>query len=502
LPAPVVVGIGGRIPPGDRINSGGCGSVEDPVCTFDPDTDGIDFWESLEGMRVQINNAFATGPTNSFGETSVVADLGANAGPRTARGGVRLTATDSNPERVFLDDEIVPLPALNLGDFFPRVVGVMDYAFGNFHLQVTEFLPLVGGTLAPESTTPQETNQLAIGSFNVENLAPTDPPAKFGALAAQIVNSLKSPDIIGVMESHDNSGATDNGVVDSDVTISTLIGAVLVAGGPQYQFRSINPVNDQDGGEPGGNIRQGFLFNPARVAFVDRPGGSSTAATTVIAGADGPQLSFSPGRIDPANAAFTDSRKPLAGEFVFNGNRLIVVANHFNSKGGDQPIFGRFQPPALVTEAQRVQQAQVVGGFVQSILAIDPAAKVVVLGDLNDFEFSSPLGVLKGAGLNDLVETLPPEERYTYVVEGNSQVLDHSLVSAGLMPGVQYDVVHVNSEFFVQASDHEPEVARLNLPRPLVDVTGQVSVTTSPLRRDGKGKDKGPYSGTLTITNT
>src|SRR5262249_11331159 len=75
----------------------------------------------------------------------------------------------------------------------------------------------------------------------------------------------------------------------------------------------------------------------------------------------------------------------------------------------------------------------------------------------------------KLAPLNDLVETLPPEERYTYVFEGNSQVLDHILASNGLMPGVEYDVVHVNSEFAVQASDHEPEVARFLLPQP--DVT-------------------------------
>jgi predicted extracellular nuclease len=35
------------------------------------------------------------------------------------------------------------------------------------------------------------------------------------------------------------------------------------------------------------------------------------------------------------------------------------------------------------------------------------------------------LGILKNTGLTDLVGTLPPEERYTYVFEGNSQVLDH-----------------------------------------------------------------------------
>ena len=45
--------------------------------------------------------------------------------------------------------------------------------------------------------------------------------------------------------------------------------------------------------------------------------------------------------------------------------------------------------------------------------------------------------------------------------EGNSQVLDQILVSRHLERDLMaYDVVHVNSEFAVQASDHEPQVAR------------------------------------------
>ncbi len=59
----------------------------------------------------------------------------------------------------------------------------------------------------------------------------------------------------------------------------------------------------------------------------------------------GPQLLYSPGRIDPTNPAFTSSRKPLAGEFEFRGETFFVIGNHFNSKGGDDPLFGRFQPP-------------------------------------------------------------------------------------------------------------------------------------------------------------
>ncbi len=51
------------------------------------------------------------------------------------------------------------------------------------------------------------------------------------------------------------------------------------------------------------------------------------------------------------------------------------------------------------------------------------------LGDLNDFQFSDTLTILKQSGLVDLVETLPEGERYTYVFDGNSQALDHIMVS-------------------------------------------------------------------------
>ena len=154
--------------------------------------------------------------------------------------------------------------------------------------------------------------------------------------------------------------------------------------------------------------RQVFLFRTDRgVSFVDRPGGDSTTPTTVVNGPGGPQLSFSPGRIDPTNSAFNTSRKPLAGEFMFNGHHLFVIANHFNSKGGDQPLEGHFQPPTRSSEVQRHQQAQIVHDFVASILADDANANVVVDGDLNDFEWSDTVSILKSGVLHDLMDTLP-----------------------------------------------------------------------------------------------
>ncbi len=486
-PAPIVIGTGGRVPPNTVIEDDVAGDIETSGI-FDPATDGIDFYESLEGMLAQVNNAVVVGPTNAFGEVVVLGDNGVSASVRTTRGGIVVRATDFNPERVIADDEIIKLSALamplaNVSDQFSApLIGVMDYSFGNFKLQVLTAPTVVASSLAQETTTPQGANQLAIATFNVENLDPNDGAAKFTALASLIVNNLQSPDIIAVEEIQDNNGATNDAVVDASATYNTLISAIQSASGPTYQYRQIDPVDDQDGGETGGNIRQGFLFRTDRgLAFVDRAGGTSTNATTVVNGVAGPELSFSPGRLDPTNAAFNASRKPLAGEFTFNGHKLFVIANHFNSKGGDQPLFGRFQPPTLASETQRNQQAQIVRDFVASILTLDANANVVVLGDLNDFEFSTPLNTLKGGGLSALIETLPQGERYSYVFDGNSQALDHILVSSNLLNNAayQYDVVHVNAEFATHASDHDPQVARFTL-NPLATPTPTSTGTAAP----------------------
>jgi uncharacterized protein len=151
--------------------------------------------------------------------------------------------------------------------------------------------------------------------------------------------------------------------------------------------------------------------------------------------------------------------------FSFNHQDVIVIANHFDSKGGDQNADGRFQYPKQSSAVQRAGQAQVVHDFVSKILATDAKAQVVVVGDLNDFQFSPALAALKtgtadGSGpsiLTDLITTLPVNQQYTYVFNGVSQVLDHILVSPQVS-GVKYQVVHVNSEYSAQVSDHDPQV--------------------------------------------
>ncbi|MGW7449664.1 lamin tail domain-containing protein [Kitasatospora sp. NPDC054795] len=464
LPAATLVGQGGRVPPSAVISGVTSGDVE-TAGNYQPATDGLDFWESLEGMRVEIDDAAVVGPTNKYGELSVVPQ---GSGTRTNRGGILLQANDGNPERVVLGKALAPTPTANVGDTLTgATVGVLDYAFGNFTLQVTATPTVTPGTTTPEVTAAPTAGQLAVATFNVENLAPSDPQSKFDGLAAGIVTNLRSPDLVALEEIQDNSGATSDGTVSATQTLAKLTAAVTAAGGPSYSYREIDPVDGQDGGQPGGNIRQVFLYRTDRgLSFTDRPGAGSTTADSVVNAGGTPQLAYSPGRIDPANAAFNSSRKPLAGEFRWNGKPVFVIANHFNSKGGDQPLFGRYQQPAHPSESQRHDQATVVKDFTDRILAVDPKASVIVLGDLNDFEFSQTADILTAGGsLTDLPRTLPLPERYTYVYEGNSQVLDHILISGALAAtAYSYDIVHINSEFSTQLSDHDPQVVRIPLP--------------------------------------
>jgi uncharacterized protein len=483
-PGPIVLGLGGRTPPTENIDDD-AGNVETGG-TFDAVNDAIDFYESLEGMRLQVNDGAVVGATRSFGEITLLPDGGSwSTGLRTPRGGILLGGyADPNPERIIVDDEILrdlapaprpakAMPDINVGDSLTApVIGPLDYSFSNYKIQATSTPLFSSGGLVRETTAPTTDHQVSVATFNVENLAGTDPQSKFDHLAQLIVNNLRAPDIIGIEEVQDNdgvAGGTGSTVVDASVAWTRLVQAIQAAGGPTYQHRQINPVDDAEGGAPGGNIRVGFLFRADRdVEFIDRPGGGPTTETTVIASPSGPRLSSSPGRIGTQSSAFDDTRKSLVGEFRARGRKLFVVVNHFSSKTDDQPLFGPAQPPTRFSEVARHGQAQVVHDFVASLLAVDPLANVIVLGDINDFEFSQTVDILEADGaLRSLVKDLPATERYSYVFEGNSQVLDQILFGPNLVAQFphEYDVIHVNSEFAdaVQASDHEPSVVRIDL---------------------------------------
>ncbi|MDQ0962696.1 putative extracellular nuclease [Streptomyces sp. B4I13] len=431
--------------------------------TLRPGTYALDYYESLEGMNVQVADARVVTATDPYTELWVTVKPREN----TSRRGGTLYGSyiSQNTGRLQIQSlgATADFPVANVGDTLTGVTaGPLDYnQFGGYTLVANQLGALKSGGLQRETTQKQKKNELSVATYNVENLDPSD--ATFEEHAAAIVNNLKSPDIVSLEEIQDDNGATNDGTVAADVTVGKLIDAIVAAGGPKYDWRSIDPVNNADGGEPGGNIRQVFLFNPQRVSFTDRAGGDSTTAVAVSKVRGKAQLSASPGRIAPADAAWANSRKPLAGEFVFRGRTVFVVANHFNSKGGDQGLTSQYQPVARSSEVQRHQQATLVNAFVKDILDVQKNADVVALGDINDFEFSGTAQILESDGaLWSAIKSLPRSERYSYDYQGNQQVLDQILVSPSIRRGCgfEYDSVHINSEFHDQISDHDPQVLR------------------------------------------
>ncbi|MGW1986195.1 endonuclease/exonuclease/phosphatase family protein [Streptomyces collinus] len=462
VPAPTVIDAesvpDAYTPAGDTAAAGSVNGL-----TLDPSAYALDYYESLEGMNVQVADTRVVTRTDPYSELWVTVKPWEH---RNHRGGTVYGSYESqNTGRLQIQSlgSAAAFPKANVGDTLEgTTTGPLDFnQFGGYTLVASKLGTLTSGGLERETTAKQSARELAVATYNVENLDPSD--ATFDKHAAAIVNNLQSPDIVSLEEIQDDNGATDDGTVDASATVNKLIDAIVAAGGPKYDWRSINPVNDQDGGEPGGNIRQVFLFNPERVSFVDRAGGDSTTAVGVTKVHGKAELTASPGRIDPTNAAWTNSRKPLAGEFTFHGKTVFVIGNHLNSKGGDQGLTSQYQPPTRSSEVQRHAQATEVNAFVKDILSVQKNANVIALGDMNDFEFSETAKIMEGDGeLWSAIKSLPRSERYTYDYQGNEQVLDQILISPAIRRGCdfEYDSVHINSEFNDQISDHDPQVLR------------------------------------------
>lgn len=461
VPAPLAVGpdtVPGELAPKPD------GNIEN--LPLKPDTYALDFWEAHEGELVGVTEVRLVSRSTDYDELYITTKPDEHP---SARGGTVYLGYDEPNTGILKIESLIPFsqrpfPTADTGDVLTGLTsGPVDYdRFGGYTLQAGILGEVKDNGLEREVTREQRGGELSVATYNVENLSATNDQAKFDALARGIVENLAGPDIVTLEEIQDNNGpeGVGDGVVAAEETLQRFVDAIVAAGGPRYEWRQIDPQDLSDGGQPGGNIRVGFLFDPKRVSFVDRPGGDATTPVEVASRRGEAHLSISPGRIAPRDAAWEDSRKPLVGEFRFHGRTVFVVANHFASKGGDQPLHGRFQPPTRYSEEQRLRQAEVLRGFVDELLAADPDANLVVAGDLNDFQFSPTIETLTEDGaLTALIGTLPPGERYSYIYEGNSQVLDHILVSDAPRR-VDYDVVHINAEFAEQASDHDPQVVR------------------------------------------
>ncbi len=306
---------------------------------------------------------------------------------------------------------------------------------------------------------------LTIATFKLCNLGADAPPGRLARLGASIAGELGGPEIVALQEIMAVSPVT--GPVPADAAYLALIAAITAAGGPQYAFREVPPLAHQDGGMAGANIRVGLLFDPARVTFPDRGCAGPEDRVGIRFSDRQPSLTLNPGRIEPIHPAFAGgdphhwvpSRKALAAEFLIGEQRLIVIACHFKS------MRSATRREEDYAKQQRHAQASIVHDFAADLLACDPQAAIVVLGDINDVPGSKTLKLLKGERFHNLLEDLPPGQCYTRRHGEQPQALDHILVSPALRRGAVVRIVHINSDMassrLEPASDHDPVVATL-----------------------------------------
>jgi predicted extracellular nuclease len=122
-----------------------------------------------------------------------------------------------------------------------------------------------------------------------------------------------------------------------------------------------------------------------------------------------------------------------------DGNPFILINNHLKSKReGEEETAGR-----------RLQQSEHLANQTRSILAADPHAAIIVLGDFNDYEDSLVMRKMTvDAGLTNTLTHVPEQERYTYIFDGIPQLLDGILVSEELLRATAGAmIIHTNADY-------------------------------------------------------
>lgn len=359
---------------------------------------------------------------------------------------------------------------------------------------------------------------------------------RVGLIAQQIITDLHAPDIILVQEAEDQDictiandalscGSTNNADGKPD-TLQELATRILSLGGPNY-----DAAFDRNGADARG-IVSAYLYRTDRVELLpadasDPVFGSSpsiqyrTASLSYNSDVQNPKAlnAVLPNDIDRSTG--TDgsnvfTRAAQAALFRVWSNsigqgesiQLYTIVNHFSST-----------PNGRV--GQRREQAAYNAAIVEAIRTIDANARIIVGGDLNvmprpDDPFSpghplfpsDQLAPLYNAGLTNLYDTVlaeHPETAYSYIFQGQTQVLDQLFTSA-LQFGdlVQVREAHINADWPADypgdgargLSDHDPQVARF-----LIDTTApSVSAAVTGSVRAGCAAEC--YDGSATVTLT
>ncbi len=494
LPEPVLLGSNGRRIP-DKVISKWRGNLNlKPQLSLN---EAIDFYESLEGMRVKIEDArivgfrggneeFYRSRPKGYLNLYVLPNGNEKTYQTTNAGGVIIDfqKNDYNPNIIQIvsnhfSNGIDPEGFYNVGgELEGEIVGIMGYEKNIFGgAEYAMVLPEAQSALSdfknknalrteieqrPKTTLTATQTQLTVAAYNIENLAGNQQD-RLDEIGKSIAVSLKCPDIVSLVEVQDENGTDFSGNASAQVTLERLIDSIPCGAEVSYKPVYSDPFINNDGGQPGGNIQVAFIYNEYRVSFSQR--GILDPLMDQYLTTSG-RLLNNPSRLYARDAAFKNSRKSLAAEFEFRGEPVFVIGNHFNSKFADTSLWGAEQPHELYSDDRRQVKARRINQFVQSMLVLNPEANIIVLGDFNAFAYEKSMRVLQGEQLQNLSlykDLIPFNDRYTYNFNGNSQAIDHIFVSKPMLRlAPELQIPHINTDFMGRLADHDPIIARFN----------------------------------------
>ncbi len=462
LPTPTVIGHRGRKVPTDYISTYNANLNEKPALEM---KDGIDFWESLESMMIQVNNPKVVGFS---GGESKMDDRGARGylnifitpdsdipdKSDTSAGGViiRPEVNDYNPHIINLETHshtkgINEQSVFNVGD---RISGsltglmVYDRSFfnsGHYAMLLTEKQNDLDNFLATklkekketprDKNTPKTECELDLESRERRNpqiglivCMENRPSTKIATHEKKlrvvtynienlsIIDSKRLAAVARSFRTNFNCPDIINLVeIQDDNGISlkggasaekTLKAMIDNVKCPGFEYSSVN-IDPFANGEGGqpGGNIRMSMLYNSNRVSFTPKFNNDPFAETFVY--KNGELNNNPGRLYPNKRAFAGSRKGLIAEFKFRGQRVIVIGNHFNSKLGDASLWGANQPPKLTSEKRRTQMADRLNDFVENLLRHAPDVNIIVAGDFNAHLTEKAMIALEGEHLKNLV---------------------------------------------------------------------------------------------------
>lgn len=387
------------------------------------------YLEPLEGMQVTTpDTARVVNPTFAGCGFAVMGD---EVAPRPLRRRESDPVGQIVPVLSHTDVSCPDLPPLKAGDLVSGLTGPLTYHFDQYKIVLPPEaeLDVEEAPLPPlPAPPPVAAGQLSVASVNLENYfdavddtgsdaEPKPSPAQIAVrrqkLAYAIGRTLACPTLVGVQEVENEALLLD--LAEETAVYCPFTYAVTHRESPDAR-----------------GIDVALLSDPRRVA-VNAAALEQTCSPLATDISD-PAIDCA-GLEDPLF-----SRPPLRVETVVDGEAVTVWVNHFKSKRGG----------AAETAPRRLAQAEHINALAAERLAGDPDAKLIVLGDFNDYENAPPLQrmtVPEGLLVNALAQ-VPLAERYTFVFAGAGQLLDGILLSPALAEALTaVSILHVNADY-------------------------------------------------------